>query len=229
MTSKEQITVSWKGTIIGFSIIALWILHLVYCFNLEFSWKNPFIYLHFWIQTHLFTGLFITAHDAMHHTASPNKIINDLIGQICLGLYAFFPLPFFKKQHYLHHAEVATENDPDYHYEDNFMKWYFSFFMNYVTLWQILAYAIAFNVLKLWIPTINLVVLWIIPSVLSTLQLFYFGTYLPHRGEHDNIHNARSQEKNHLWAFLSCYFFGYHLEHHEKPYVPWWQLYKEVK
>jgi beta-carotene ketolase (CrtW type) len=25
---------------------------------------------------------------------------------------------------------------------------------------------------------------------------------------------------------LSCYFFGYHYEHHESPQTPWWKLYQ---
>ncbi len=220
---------SHKGTFVALTIIILWFGHLLYCFNIDINFYNPLLYVHFWIQTHLFTGLFITAHDAMHGTVSSTKWINDGIGQLCLGIYAFFPLPFFKKQHHLHHAEVASEHDPDYYHEDSFLRWYFSFFMNYVTIWQIIAYAIAFNVFKLWIPTENLIILWIIPSLLSTIQLFYFGTYQPHKGDHSNKHNARSQKKNHLWAFLTCYFFGYHYEHHDKPWVPWWLLYKEVK
>jgi beta-carotene ketolase (CrtW type) len=24
---------------------------------------------------------------------------------------------------------------------------------------------------------------------------------------------------------MSCWFFGYHWEHHEHPRLPWWQLY----
>ena len=73
----------------------------------------------------------------------------------------------------------------------------------------------------------KLILYYVVPSILSTLQLFYFGTYLPHRGEHaaDNVHKARSQSKNHLLAFVSCYFFGYHYEHHDQPWVPWWLLY----
>jgi beta-carotene ketolase (CrtW type) len=39
-------------------------------------------------------------------------------------------------------------------------------------------------------------------------------------------HKARTQKKNHFWAMLSCYFFGYHREHHEDPHIAWWQLYK---
>jgi beta-carotene ketolase (CrtW type) len=27
-----------------------------------------------------------------------------------------------------------------------------------------------------------------------------------------------------VWAFISCYFFGYHYEHHDQPYLPWWKL-----
>jgi hypothetical protein len=57
-------------------------------------------------------------------------------------------------------------------------------------------------------------------------QLFIFGTYLPHRGEHaaGNQTQSRSQSRNHVWAFISCYFFGYHYEHHDQPYLPWWKL-----
>jgi beta-carotene/zeaxanthin 4-ketolase len=29
---------------------------------------------------------------------------------------------------------------------------------------------------------------------------------------------------NHYVAFFTCYFFGYHHEHHAFPYLPWWKL-----
>jgi beta-carotene ketolase (CrtW type) len=32
--------------------------------------------------------------------------------------------------------------------------------------------------------------------------------------------------KNHLVGFFSCYFFGYHYEHHEFPGTPWWKLWR---
>ncbi|MGM0613719.1 MAG: fatty acid desaturase, partial [Bacteroidota bacterium] len=79
------------------------------------------------------------------------------------------------------------------------------------------------------IPEPNVIVFWIVPAILGTLQLFYVGTFLPHQRPHDEYmqpHKARTQKKNHLWAMLSCYFFGYHYEHHESPRTPWWQLYK---
>ncbi|TAH22151.1 MAG: hypothetical protein EAZ08_01445 [Cytophagales bacterium] len=43
----------------------------------------------------------------------------------------------------------------------------------------------------------------------------------------ENIHKSHSQRQNHLWAFLTCYFFGYHYEHHNSPRTPWWMLPQE--
>ncbi|MDQ1141520.1 fatty acid desaturase [Pedobacter agri] len=37
---------------------------------------------------HLYTGLFITAHDAMHGTISSNKTINNFFGYLAVFIYA---------------------------------------------------------------------------------------------------------------------------------------------
>ena len=55
-----------KGLLIGWGIILAWGLSLAFLLTWEFSWENPLTYLAILIQTHLYTGLFITAHDAMH-------------------------------------------------------------------------------------------------------------------------------------------------------------------
>ena len=222
---KKSSRITNRGVWVGLLIILLWFVNLAIALSLDFSFANPLIYLLFLIQTHLFTGLFITAHDSMHGTVSQSKSLNDFIGKICTFLYAFFPYQNLYKKHHLHHKHVGTEHDPDYN-ESGFFRWYLKFVLEYITVWQFLGYAISFNILKLFLPTPNLIFFWIIPAILSTFQLFYFGTYLPHKGEHDNEHKSSSQSKNHLWAFVSCYFFGYHYEHHDKPYVPWWQLYR---
>jgi len=47
-------------------------------------------------------------------------------------------------------------------------------------------------------------------------------------GEHVNKHQSRSQHKNHVLAFFSCYFFGYHYEHHDAPWLPWWKLWRAL-
>jgi beta-carotene ketolase (CrtW type) len=191
------------------------------------SLKQPLLYVFVLVQMHLYTGLFITAHDAMHGTVAPqNKKLNNFLGQVCTLFYALFPLQKLYSKHHQHHQFVHSDQDPDY-YNGNFFIWYFQFIKQYITWWQIVGMAIIYNILEIWITEQNLLFFWVVPSLLSTLQLFYFGTYLPHKGEHENKHQSKTQKKNHLWAFFSCYFFGYHYEHHDSPATPWWRLWKE--
>ncbi len=174
---------------------------------------------------HLYTGLFITAHDAMHGTITDNKAINNAIGYLSVFLYAGFFYSRLYTNHHKHHNYVHTNADPDFA-PHSFWKWYFRFMLNYITITQLIIMAVSYNVLKIWVDEKNLLLFWVLPSLLSTFQLFYFGTYLPHKGEHDNEYHASTLRKNHFFAFITCYFFGYHLEHHQKPGIPWWQMYK---
>lgn len=211
------------GVLIACLVISLWTISLFLLLNLNLSFQNPLTYFFILVQMHLYTGLFITAHDAMHGTVSPNRWVNNAIGQMCTALYAAFPFKRLYKKHHEHHRHVHTEDDPDYHH-GSFWKWYLSFMREYISWKQLLMMAVLFNVLKLWFAEPNIVLFWVVPSLLSTLQLFYFGTWLPHHGEHQNIHQSRTQKKNHVLAFFSCYFFGYHYEHHDSPGIPWWKL-----
>jgi beta-carotene ketolase (CrtW type) len=220
----------YTGIWVGFAVIALWFISLSYLLSVDLTTISPWIYIGILVQTHLYTGLFITAHDAMHGSVFPNNMkLNHIIGRLCTTLFMFNSYNILKPKHYLHHRFAGTDQDPDYHNgSPNFFRWYFDFLKEYVSIKQIILAAITFNLLKLVLPQTNLIVFWILPSFLSTLQLFYFGTYVPHMGEHseDNQHNSSTLSKNHLWAFLSCYFFGYHFEHHDSPTTPWWRLWK---
>lgn len=216
------------GVLIAFVIIILWFASLTTGLSLTVDYSSPWLYLLILLQTHLYTGLFITAHDAMHGTVSANRKLNTTLGHITALLFSYnFYHRLFPK-HHEHHRFVATEKDPDYH-RGSFFAWYFSFLKQYISWQQIVLMAITFNLLKLVFPVENLILLWMLPGVLATFQLFYFGTYLPHKGHHSdkNRHFSRSQSQNHFWAFLTCYFFGYHYEHHDSPGTPWWQLYKK--
>jgi beta-carotene ketolase (CrtW type) len=219
------------GVIIAISIIFMWGTHLFYMLNfVEVNFSSPVLYLHLIIQTYLFTGLFITSHDSMHRTVSGRKWLNNSIGFLSLILYAGMWYPRLLKNHKLHHQNPGTETDPDFNTSSqNYWVWWFSFMLRYITLVQIVIMAVFYNILKIWFGDLQLWILWIAPAILSTLQLFYFGTYLPHRLPHKEDmqpHKARTQKKNHVWAMISCYFFGYHYEHHESPGTPWWLLYK---
>ena len=214
-------------------IMGLWGGHLAYILTgVEVAWSNPWMYIHMLIQAYLYTGLFITGHDAMHQTVSKNKKINLAIGTAAVFLFAGMSYRRLIKNHWDHHRYPATEKDPDFYVKSqNFFAWWFMFMVRYTTLWQLLAMAIIFNLLKHLggIPTPTLLAFWIIPAILGTFQLFYFGTFIPHREPHTEAmgkHRARTLRRNHPWAMLSCYFFGYHNEHHLYPGVPWWKLYQ---
>jgi beta-carotene ketolase (CrtW type) len=198
----------------------------------EVSAANPWIYVHMLLQAYLYTGLFITGHDAMHQSVSPARGINNLVGHLSVYLFASFSYPRLIRNHWDHHRYPGTEKDPDFYtHSQNFFVWWFMFMVRYVTIWQLLSMAVIFNLLRYLagVPVAPLVVFWIIPALLGTFQLFYFGTFVPHRRPHTEEmgkHRARTLARNHLWAMLSCYFFGYHREHHESPGTPWWMLYK---
>lgn len=213
--------------------MGLWGVHLACILAfVEVSWQNPWMYLHIILQGYLYTGLFITGHDSMHRTISRIRWLNNALGYISVFLFAGMSYSRLIKNHMDHHRYPGTENDPDFYTRSqNFFVWWFMFMVRYTTFWQILAMAVAFNLLKhlAGVPVDSLVVFWIIPAFLGTFQLFYFGTFIPHRKPHTpqmGKHRARTLKKNHLWAMLSCYFFGYHNEHHVNPGVPWWRLYQ---
>lgn len=218
-------SVSNWGVVIALLVLATWAFSLCNLLVFTITWSNPWVYVLVLLQMHLYTGLFITAHDAMHGTVSSNKTLNNFIGGLCTLLYALFPLSALYQKHHEHHQHVHTDKDPDYH-NGNFFAWYFNFVKTYIKWWQVLILATLFNILKIWFSESNLILFWVLPSLLSTLQLFFFGTWMPHHGEHDNKHRSNTLQKNHFLAFITCYFFGYHYEHHDSPGTPWWKLWQ---
>jgi beta-carotene/zeaxanthin 4-ketolase len=222
------------GLAVASSIIVLWAAHLAYA--LEFVKPDPMspvFYLHVLLQGYLFTGLFITAHDSMHGAVSRNRVLNRLAGRACAFLFAGMSYKRLLRNHALHHAHPGTGKDPDYcARSSNFFVWWTVFFLRYATFWQIAVMAAAYNLLKLRYPEASIVSFWVVPAFIGTFQLFFFGTYIPHRPPHTAAmqpHNARTLRRNHALAMLTCYFFGYHHEHHGNPSVPWWMLHSYKK
>lgn len=242
-------TYRWKGILIALTVITAWAISLAVTLTSDLS-IFPFFHLSILpsfhlsifliplliaLNTFLYTGLFITAHDAMHGTVAPaHPALNRAIGRVCTRLYALFGFDAMLKKHHEHHRHPASDGDPDFHdgRHTGFARWYAHFFFTYVTWKQLVGMAVIYNLLKYaaGIPDVNILLFWVLPALGSTLQLFFFGTYLPHRQPADGYtepHRAVSNAYGVTLSFLTCYHFGYHLEHHEKPGVPWWGLPKE--
>lgn len=228
-----KIIASGKGIVIGLTIILFWAASLIFLLSINIA-NVPLVGIisAMLFQAFLYTGLFITAHDAMHGIVAPKRRrVNNFIGTSAVILYALFSFKKLRAEHQKHHAHPGSDDDPDFHDGDHagFWPWYLHFLKIYVTWQQIAGMAIAFNIMLhvFKVSELNLLLFWVAPALLSTLQLFYFGTYLPHRepaGGYDNPHHARSNDFSEFSSFITCYHFGYHWEHHEYPQVPWWRL-----
>ena len=227
-----------KGIFIALVILTVWASNLYLFLTVDVLHINSIIILlGILIQTFLYIGLFITSHDAMHGSVCPkHPKINNIIGSLCVWLYALFSYKKLYEKHWAHHRTPASGTDPDFHDGEHsgLLTWYFRFMKEYLGWKQIVGMAIVFQIMKyvLGLPTHNLILFWVSPALLSTLQLFYFGTYLPHRtpkGGYKDEHCAQSNAYSTFWSFITCYHFGYHWEHHEYPSVPWWNLPKMRK
>ena len=77
-----------KGLLIAVTIIGLWGLSLTLLLMLDVAHINiALIPIAILCQTFLYTGLFITAHDAMHGSVCPtHRRINNVIGAIAVRL-----------------------------------------------------------------------------------------------------------------------------------------------
>jgi beta-carotene/zeaxanthin 4-ketolase len=188
------------------------------------------------VQCWLSVGVFIICHDAMHGSLIPGKHrLNGAIGAVLLALYAGFAWAQLRDAHFAHHKLAGHPGDPDFdeHHPDDFWRWYGTFFRRYFGWRSILFVHTVVGIywLALDVPMAQIVLLYGLPALGSSLQLFYFGTFRPHRhlrGEDAQAfadrHNTRSEEFGTLASLASCFHFGYHLEHHRRPDVPCWAL-----
>ncbi|NJN20100.1 MAG: beta-carotene ketolase [Leptolyngbya sp. RL_3_1] len=222
-----------QGLCIALLIIGLWVWHLALILNIRIFAIAPPIWVGLiLVQTFLNTGLFITAHDAIHGLVYPrHRRINHGIGVICSLAYAALSYPTLRRKHGLHHRYPTSAADPDFCGQSHagFLTCY-RHFMGQYWGWQSfvsLATAVAGVAVIFRLSPLNLALFWAIPLLLSSLQLFYFGTYRPHQ-QYATVQGQVGCSPSHglpwLWSLLLCYHFGYHQEHHDHPEVPWWQL-----
>jgi beta-carotene/zeaxanthin 4-ketolase len=223
-----------KGISLACVIVGAWLaLHLWGVFFFDFAaqpwWlaAAPVV-----VQCWLYVGLFIIAHDCMHGSLAPGRQnTNRRMGQLAVSLYAGFSYDLLLRNHMLHHRESGTKDDPDFGHPQplSIVKWYGQFMAEYmhVRMFSVMSAQVLIYTLVFGVSVANIIVFWLLPAVLSSMQLFYFGTYLPHRPDaqgFDDRHNARSNDYPPWLSLITCFHFGYHHEHHLKPGEPWWRL-----
>ena len=222
------------GLLLGALIAGTWLgIHFYAMFVFELSWAAwPQVLAMAALQCWLSVGVFIVCHDAMHGSLAPGwQRVNSIVGAVLLFLYAGFAWRKIRDAHFAHHKHTGKDGDPDFDTEHptQFFAWYWTFFKRYFG-WQSLLYVhtvVGIYLFVFDIPFMQIFLLYGAPALLSSLQLFYFGTYRPHRhgaGAFADAHNARSDDFSTLASLASCFHFGYHLEHHRRPDVPWWAL-----
>jgi beta-carotene/zeaxanthin 4-ketolase len=238
-SALDDLDIGIGGVIVAATIVSIWALGTgllwtkvavdrlpLWCLLLAVLW-----------QAFIYTGLFITAHDAMHGAVAPkHPALNRAIGQFALFAYGMFSFDNMLKKHWQHHHHPASDLDPDFHdgKYTNAIGWYFYFMRRYWNWKRFILQVSVYHFLHLvgGIPEPNLMLFWILPALLGSVQLFYFGTYLPHSepaaGYQDKF-RAQSSYRPLWWSFITCYHFGYHHEHHRYPHLAWWQLPKAIQ
>lgn len=191
------------------------------------------------LRAQLQTGLFIVAHDAMHGLLVPRRTRwNNAIGAVALLLYAGLPFAACLRQHQRHHRAPGSLQDPDFPNDlrAGALAWYRQFLARYLSQTQMLllltswALVLAITTAAAEVPLA--VALWrvllfvTLPLLLSSLQLFVFGTFLPHRCQRHPAQRAHPISLNlPPWlSLLACFHFGYHREHHDNPGLSWFEL-----
>lgn len=192
------------------------------------GWAVPLVLAQTWLST----GMFIIAHDCMHGSFAPRRAgVNRAVGRTALMLYAGLDYDRMVPNHFAHHRHVGTADDPDFDANNPTrpVKWLARFFGTYYSHWQIVRIVGMLSVYQLLgASLVDILVFWAVPALLALVQLFWFGTFLPHRHAHDEFpdrHNARSSRFGPWVSVLTCFNFGgYHHEHHLHPHVAWWRL-----
>ena len=188
-------------------------------------------------------------HDASHHAAHANRVLNAILGHgsaLMLG----FTFPVFTRVHLQHHAHVNDpENDPDHFVSTGGPLWLINarFFYHEIyffkrRLWrkyELLEWFLsrALLVFVVWVACqygfIGYIVnFWLVPAGIVGLVLGLFFDYLPHRPftERDRWKNARVYPSPILNLLIGGQ--NYHLVHHLWPSIPWYKYqpaYRAVK
>ena len=232
MSARQQ---SWIGMALALVIIGSWLaLHVFGVFFMDVARLLPSLLLVIAL-TWLSVGVYIVAHDAMHGSLCPaSRKAGNLVGAVAVWLYAGFTFGRLTPKHHAHHRSPGNVDDPDFApaAPTHALRWYGQFMKAYFGPREMVVMLLRVGVyLLLGARLENILLFFAVPGLVSSFQLFYFGTFLPHRHVRQSgaamfadHHRARSNDYGYLASLLTCFHFGYHHEHHLHPAVPWWRL-----
>jgi beta-carotene/zeaxanthin 4-ketolase len=232
-TQDGSLGIFWAIAILAIWVISLFMGCAIDLTEMSITWLGLAILARTFSQT----GLFVVAHDAMHGSLVPDcRPLNDWVGRIMVNLYACLSYRQICRNHIQHHRHTSQADDPDFHdgVHSHLFLWYWRFLLSYISGRSIILQVasgmsifIGFHYL-FHVSATQFMALWIVPLILSSMQLFFFGTYLPHRQETlpaKKVEKAWMLQVVRFWSLLSCYHFGaYHWEHHRYPKTPWYRL-----
>ena len=189
MPSSFNVSVITQRTLglgLALAIIAAWLsMHIAGVFYVPLE-NAALVVTVLLFQCWLNVGLFIIAHDCMHGSLAPRwPRVNTLMGTLSLAIYAGFSYAKLLPAHHCHHRVPGTEEDPDFSvaHSDNPTLWFVEFVRRYFGLreFAILTTLLTLYLVVLAVPLERMLLFWALPAIASSMQLFYFGTYLPHR------------------------------------------------
>ena len=74
-----------KGIWAAAVVLSLWFGSLALLLHYPLSFTDPLVYLLVLVQMHLYTGVFITAHDAIHGVVAPERPHIELCYRLAVG------------------------------------------------------------------------------------------------------------------------------------------------
>ena len=221
LNSKKYNIIPINGNTINSILFACWLVHestMLFTYNIQEHMIYETI-IHLFTLIWQYVGLFIISHD-LHHIKEPT-LYQNIIGRLSLLFYGGFLLEDFSKNHMEHHKYPGiVGKDPDFD-DSHPVIWYFKFMKRYLNIKQLIILIFFGLGLNYVAEDINNVYLfWAFPSLLASIQLFFYGTYLVHKSDGIIIDSLLPK----YFITLTSYNFGNHKQHHDDPQIPWYDL-----
>ncbi len=196
--------------------------------------------------------LFTVAHDAAHHSASSDDILNRWMGRLSIPfLSPAFGFGAFRFIHMQHHRFTNDDDgrDPD-HYTMEGPGWqrplrWTTLDLHYVRFYlpqigarprseqiEIAVQLTLFAALCVWLVAAGwggeIVLLYLLPQRLAIAYLAWAFDYLPHNSLHarpgdDRLKTTRNRVGGERWVSPLLLYQNYHLVHHLHPVVPFYR------